>query len=174
MERARRGYGTLSFPTGGAGSWGQWAEALTFLISEYLEDTEPFTLPRVNPASTSPECYYPERVCALSLPWDALPTWPSGSLALEFSFLRGKGGAHVLPQMRLWKEREAGLEQAEEDKRDFSGVMSAERATQTLMPKMASGIFQDSRFHQVWSGPVCLRTSSRADLRQLPGGSQPR
>lgn len=102
-----------------------------------------------------------------------MPTWPSGSLALEFSFLRGKGGAHVLPQMRLWKEREAGLEQAEEDKRDFSAVMSAERATQTLKPKMASGIFQDSRFHQVWSGPVCLRTSSRADLRQLPGGSHP-
>lgn len=102
-----------------------------------------------------------------------MPTWPSGSLALEFSFLRGKGGAHVLPQMRLWKEREAGLEQAEEDKRDFSGVMSAERATQTLMPKMASGIFQDSRFHQFWSGPVCLRTSSRADLRQLAGGIPP-
>lgn len=68
MERARRGYGALSFPTGGAGSWGQWAEALTFLISEYLEDIEPFTLPRVTPASTSPECHYPERVCALSLP----------------------------------------------------------------------------------------------------------
>lgn len=68
VEWARRGYGALSFPTGGAGSWGQWAEALTFLISEYLEDTEPFTLPRVNPASTSPECHYPERVCALSLP----------------------------------------------------------------------------------------------------------
>lgn len=89
-----------------------------------------------------------------------------GSLALEFSCLREKGGAHVLPQMRPWREREA-----EEGKGDFSGVISTERHTQTSMPKMASGIFQDSRFHQVRSGPVCLRTSSRVDLRQLPWGS---
>lgn len=72
----------------------------------------------------------------------------------EFSWLWEEGAAHVLPQMRLWKEREAGLEQAQEDKLGFSGVVTAERATQTSTPKVSAGPSKT----QVWFGS-CLPPS---------------
>lgn len=79
------------------------------------------------------------RLCPVSA-FGCITNTTCGSLAVELSWLWEEGGAHILPQMRLWKEREAGLEQAKGDKRAFSGVISAEKATQTSMPKTASGI----------------------------------
>lgn len=60
------GSGGSLHPAGGVGR--QWEKAFPPLISEHLEDREPFPLPRVTLASASPECHHPESVRPLPLP----------------------------------------------------------------------------------------------------------
>lgn len=106
------------------------------------------------PASAFPEHHCPESV-GWSLPQDAFPARPCQP-SLELSWLWGEGAAHVLPQMRLWKGREAALEQAQGDERGFSGVVTAERATQASMPRVTAGPSET----QVWFG-ACLPLSQQ-------------
>lgn len=103
-------------------------------------------MPGVTPAGASPECHYPKSVRPSVL--GCLTKVASGSLALEFSWLRDEGGAHVLPQDEAL---EGAGEAGPENKQGFSRAVSVERVTQTSRPKMSLGIFRDSRFHQEWS-----------------------
>lgn len=131
-------------PAGGARR--QWEETQEALRSEHPEESEPFTMPRVTPAGASPECHYPKSVRPSVL--GCLTKVASGSLALEFSWLRDEGGAHVLPRDEAL---EGAGEAGPENKQGFSRAVSVERVTQTSRPKMSLGIFRDSRFHQEWS-----------------------
>ena len=147
MSRAIRfccGGEPLPQPAGGARR--QWEETQEALISEHPEECEPFTPPRVTLAGASLGCHYPksERLSVLG----CLTKVASGSLALAFSWLWDEGGAHVLPQDEAL---EGGGEAGPDNKQGFSRAISVERATQTSMPKMSSGIFWDSRFRQEWS-----------------------
>lgn len=74
--------------------------------------------------------------------------------------------------MRLWKEREAGLEQAQEDTQGFLGVVSAESHTHLNAQNDFRNLPRQD-FIQCGLGPVCFRASSRLGLRQLPRGPTP-